>query len=213
MADAGSSGGCAGAALDCAGAGPTAIILTAGLTGFIPDLLKGWFGSTQPMLVSIFLALAVIIYAFSWLDGRLSKDRGVGIVVNLPVDGDPMREGSGWEAKAAQHARKTHDSAFVVRQAIRRTAAERQADLGVAKRLVDARWREETERGRAEGPVAVYVQGTVHDLYLLGAEFKANAAQDLSLRWSPQAAGDEFVDVLSGGTRLRVPGPVVARDG
>lgn len=155
--------------------------------GTVPDVIKGWLGEQRLFLTGLCLVSALM---FAGINLWQQRSRGVGIVISLRQStwrGPWSRQ---WVAAASDHARRHHDSCFLVRREIPapRTgdgaaalAAVRRArrdELELTYELVAARLIELSEADPST-PVSLYVNAALPDAFELGAMFKFNVQRRL----------------------------------
>nr|WP_189181686.1 hypothetical protein [Microbispora rosea] len=155
--------------------------------GTVPDVIKSWLGEQRPFLTALCLVSALTFAAINLWQQR---SKGVGIVISLPQTTWRGPWSSQWMAAAADHARRHHDSCFVVRRAVpaarpgddeedRAAVREGRRDaLELAYELATARLTELSEAD-ASTPVSLYVNAALPDAFELGAMFKFNVQRRL----------------------------------
>ncbi|MEU8201436.1 hypothetical protein [Streptosporangium sp. NPDC049046] len=155
--------------------------------GTVPDVIKGWMGDQKWFLTVLCVAAAAV---FTGINLWQQRSRGVGIVIALPRENWRGPWSDQWVSAAVNHARRGHDSCFVVRREIEvavpgadpvtRVAAReaREDALELAYELVSARLTELSESDPST-PVSLYVNAGLPDAFDLGAKFKFNVQRDL----------------------------------
>ncbi|MGW0587807.1 hypothetical protein [Streptosporangium sp. NPDC002607] len=155
--------------------------------GTVPDVIKGWLGDQKWFLTVLCVAAAAV---FTGINLWQQRSRGVGIVIALPRENWRGPWSAQWVSAAVNHARRSHDSCFVVRREIEvaapgadlatRVAAReaREDALELAYELVTARLTELSESDPST-PVSLYVNAALPDAFDLGAKFKFNVQREL----------------------------------
>jgi len=155
--------------------------------GTVPDVIKGWMGDQKWFLTVLCVAAAAV---FTGINLWQQRSRGVGIVIALPRENWRGPWSDQWVSAAVNHARRSHDSCFVVRREIEvavpgadpvtKVAAReaREDALELAYELVSARLAELSESDPST-PVSLYVNAALPDAFDLGAKFKFNVQRDL----------------------------------
>ncbi|MEW9534160.1 hypothetical protein [Microbispora sp. NPDC049125] len=155
--------------------------------GTVPDVIKSWLGEQRLFLTALCVTAAAM---FAGINLWQQRSRGVGIVISLPKSTWRGPWSSQWSAAASDHARRHHDSCFVVRRDIPAArpdgdAAERLAvratrkdALDLAYELATARLTELSEADPST-PVSLYVNAALPDAFELGAMFKFNVQREL----------------------------------
>lgn len=155
--------------------------------GTLPDVIKGWMGDQRILLTVLCVASAAV---FAGINLWQQRSKGVGIVLALPREDWRGPWSSQWMDAATDHARRHHDSCFVVRRTISAgrpnadesdRAAEREArkdTLDLAYELATARLAELSEADPST-PVSLYVNAALPDAFELGAKFKFNVQRQL----------------------------------
>jgi hypothetical protein len=164
--------------------------------GTLPDVIKGWLGDSVWFL-SILCVVTAGIFAFvNWWQHRR---RGVGIVLTLPSDKGPAPWNPQWSRAAVDHARRLHDSCFLVHRPIQSptrkaspvareaAARERRDTLELANELAAARLAELSEADPA-APVSLYVDAALPDAFELGSMFKFNVHRRLTAVEGPEGS-------------------------
>ncbi|WP_159029958.1 hypothetical protein [Streptomyces marincola] len=186
--------------------------------GTVPDVIKGWGGDNRVFLTVLCAVSALLFAGINWLQQRR---RGVGIVVTLRRSGWREPWTHQWAVAANDHARRHHDSCFVVQREIR-AAASGQADpdsdwararrneIDVAWELVNARLMEAAMSDPA-APVSLYVNAALPEAYELGAKLKFNVQRTMralvtpALQQRAELSGSDFHPALSVSARLKEP--------
>ncbi|MGP4109714.1 hypothetical protein ACTWP5_02200 [Streptomyces sp. 4N509B] len=186
--------------------------------GTVPDVIKGWGGDSRVFLTVLCVASAALFAGISWLQQRR---RGVGIVVTLRREGWREPWTHQWAVAANDHARRHHDSCFVVQREIRAPdtaqatadpdwARTRRNELDVAWELVNARLMEAATFDPA-APVSLYVNATLPEAYEFGTKLKFNVHRSLRALAAPvlqqrtELSGSDFHPALSVSARLKEP--------
>ncbi len=165
--------------------------------GTVPDVIKGWLGDQRPFLTALCFVSALTFAAINLWQQR---SKGVGIVISLPQTTWRGPWSNQWTAAAADHARRHHDSCFVVRRTVPAArpgddeadrAAVREArrdSLELAYELATARLTELSEADPST-PVSLYINAALPDAFELGAMFKFNVQRRLHAAGALSAAG------------------------
>jgi hypothetical protein len=185
--------------------------------GTVPDVIKGWWGDSRVFLTLLCLLSAVVFAGINWLQQRR---RGVGIVVTLRRDGWREPWTRQWPVAANDHARRQHDSCFVVQREVRAPdisetdgfgwAQARRNELDVAWELVNARLMEAAVFDPA-APVSLYVNAALPDAYELGTKLKFNVQSSLRALATPvlqqraEVSGSDFHPALRVSAQLKEP--------
>ncbi|WP_329423573.1 hypothetical protein OG339_24245 [Streptosporangium sp. NBC_01495] len=155
--------------------------------GTVPDVIKGWLGDQRLLLTVLCVAAAVM---FAGINLWQQRSKGVGIVIALPRANWRAPWSTQWIGAATDHARRNHDSCFVVRRDVegvgpgadadeRAAAREARRDtLDLAYELVTARLTELSEADPST-PVSLYVNAALPDAFELGTRFKFNVQREL----------------------------------
>ncbi|GGO71140.1 hypothetical protein [Nonomuraea cavernae] len=155
--------------------------------GTVPDVIKSWLGDQRAFLTVLCVVAAAV---FAGINLWQQRSKGVGIVIALPRKNWRASWSEQWSAAAVAHARRHHDSCFVVRRDVegarpdddmraRKAAREARKDtLELAYELVNARLTELSEADPST-PISLYVNAALPDAFELGAMFKFNVHRRL----------------------------------
>ncbi|WP_214104956.1 hypothetical protein [Acrocarpospora catenulata] len=168
------------------------VVAVAGIAGAVaagtlPDVIKGWLGDQRVLLTGLCLVSALM---FAGVNLWQQRTKGVGIVISLPQSTWRGPWSSQWTAAAADHARRSHDSCFVVRRTVpaprpgddlaglAKVRERRRDSLELAYELATARLTELSEADPST-PVSLYINASLPDAFELGAMFKFNVQRKL----------------------------------
>lgn len=215
--------GARGPRVDVSGWGVVALAGVAATVaaGTVPDVIKGWLGDSR-----VFLTLLCLVSAggFAGINRLQQRRRGVGIVVTLRRDGWREPWSHQWPVAANDHARRHHDSCFVVQREVRspdssqatdgrrvqQQAQARREELDVAWELINARLMEAAVFDPAV-PVSLYVNAALPDAYELGTKLKFNVQRSLRALGVPvlqqrvELSASDFHPALRVGAWLKEP--------
>lgn len=170
--------------------------LTALAAGLAPELVTSVLGSGLLSLVLTMTGVVLLLALLGWLSYRFAgRDRGLGLVVNLPPANLPRGEWDElWPATVRQYAGNRHDATLLLNWEVRTAPEERKRDLGYVHQAIAARLDEQAYAAHPRAPVTLYLQAKLHDAYLLATGLRRLGRPQLTMRQSRRIGSPQLTE-------------------